>query len=796
MSLDGRRSPRPFDDGGHVIFVGGQGPVVDRAAAALTRHAPDVDGETTDADGALESLASADCLLASSDLGEWTRVAFVEAVRTRHPTLPVVVVADGPGDVDALLAAGATDVVDSDASEALLTARLRNALARRTAGDGATGADETLAELKQRALDDANLGVVIAEATEDTPTVFANEGFGRLTGYDPSSFVGRNCRVLQGPATEAAPVAAIRDALSTERPVSVVLRNYRQDGTAFWNEVDLEPVTDADGAVTHYLGFQRDVTERVALERELESARESLHGLYAVTTDASLSLSERIERTLALACERLDVSLGFVTRIADDTQRIVHAVGDHPLLQPGEACPLSKSYCRRTLDTEGLLAVVHAAADGDWENDPGYELFGLECYLGGKVRVDDDLYGTLCFADTEPRDEPFTASQTAFVELLTRWVSYELERKRREQELRAATRRFRALFDNPRTFAGVLDPDGTLREANNAARSTLDDPSVALDEPFWEAPWWTPDPGAVETVRTAVDTAAAGEVAPFECAYSHREGSGTVSGAIYPVYGDPDDSVSADRPVVATTGDTADGSDIVSLMVVGSDTTRRTEQAAQLRRQRDRLEEFASVVSHDLRSPLEVARGRLHLYETAGGDEHIRQAMASIDRMSTLIDDLLDLARQGDTVSDPVSTRVTDVAHRAWGTVATAAAGLSVDLDPAFTVDADPSRLRQLFENLFRNAVEHGSPSDGERPLTVRLVGLDDGRRGFAVEDDGVGIAAEDRGHVFDRGFTTNDEGTGFGLAIVARVVEAHGWAVTVTESATGGARFEVVCGP
>jgi PAS domain S-box-containing protein len=797
---------------GQVLLLGVSPPVVDRMAAALAQHAPALTlAAATAVDEALASLESVDCLVVGDEFDGPSLADVVETVHERDPVLPVVVIVETHSAAfDTVLAAGVTDVVSPDAPGALLAARLGAAVGMQSvAGRGrdanantTAGTDRTLDDLKLRALDDADMGVVITESTADTPVVFANAGFGRLTGYAPETFVGRNCRILQGPDTATEPVESIRTALSMKDPVSVVLRNYRQNGTPFWNEVDIEPITDDDGSVTHYLGFQRDVSERVALRIELDAARESLRGLYTVTTDASLSLDERIERTLALACERLDVDIGFVTRLIDDTQHIVHSVGGHPLLQPGEACPLSESYCRRTLDTEGLLVVGHAAADDEWANDPGYERFGLESYLGGKIHVDDELYGTLCFADTEPRDEPFTESQTAFIELLTRWVSYELERKQHEHELRTATRRFRALFDNPRTFAGVLDPDGTLREANETARSTLSAADSVLGRPFWETRWWTPDEESVETVREAVETAAAGEVASFECAYFHQQGSGTVGVTIYPVYGTPVDDLRFDEHEGEPT-------EVVSLIAIGTDTTTRTDQAEQLRQQRDRLDEFAAVVSHDLRSPLEVARGRLHLYDQSGDEEHIEQSKQSLDRMSTLIDDLLELARQGATVSDPVSTSVTEVARRAWSTVATGTAALTTDLDPDVTVDADPTRLRQLFENLFRNSVEHGSTSnrpaagdsvahgstDGADPVTVRLVALD-GTRGFAVEDDGIGIDPADRPQVFESGFTTATGGTGFGLAIVGRVVEAHGWEIGVTEGTAGGARFEVSVEP
>jgi PAS domain S-box-containing protein len=121
--------------------------------------------------------------------------------------------------------------------------------------------------LKNRAVDEAPVGITIAEATGDEPLVFANERFQALTGYDWPELAGTNCRRLQGPGTEAEPVAAIRAALEAERPVQEELLNYRADGTPFWNELLIAPVPDDDGETTHYVGFQRDITERKRKER-------------------------------------------------------------------------------------------------------------------------------------------------------------------------------------------------------------------------------------------------------------------------------------------------------------------------------------------------------------------------------------------------------------------------------------------------------------------------------------------------------------------------------------------------
>ncbi|WP_424016528.1 PAS domain S-box protein [Halorientalis pallida] len=239
------------------------------------------------------------------------------------------------------------------------------------------------------------------------------------------------------------------------------------------------------------------------------------------------------------------------------------------------------------------------------------------------------------------------------------------------------------------------------------------------------------------------------------------------------------------------------------------DITERTRRQAELERQNERLERFASVVSHDLRNPLEVARGRLELARERGDDRHLEHVDSAIDRMETIVDDLLALARQGTAVQDTKLVRLDRIARSAWEVVDTGDATLTVATD--CTVRADGSRLQQLFENCFRNAVEHGSTSnrtvsddsvehgghDGSTPSVAVRVGLvldDDGQPdGFYVEDDGPGIPADQRDHLFEYGTAGSDGGMGLGLAIVKDIVDAHGWRIRVADGADGaGARFEI----
>ncbi|MFC7186340.1 GAF domain-containing protein [Halorubrum yunnanense] len=254
-------------------------------------------------------------------------------------------------------------------------------------------------------------------------------------------------------------------------------------------------------------------------------------------------------------------------------------------------------------------------------------------------------------------------------------------------------------------------------------------------------------------------------------------------------------------------------------VTVALDCAERTAQLrdrdAALQREIDRLEKFAGLVSHDLRSPLTVAVGRLELVRELVDDpaaiDELDQIGEAHDRMSQLIDDLLALARQGQTVDEPESVDLAEAAVRAWGTVDTAGATLDAP-DGSVAVDADPERLRTLLENLFANSVEHGptggraepddsvepdstgsraEPDDSVEPgatepdVTVTVGALSDG---FYVADDGGGFDVDPE-EALEYGTSSDPHGSGFGLAIAREIATAHGWAISIDD--VDGARFE-----
>ncbi|PSP49831.1 hypothetical protein BRC75_02430 [Halobacteriales archaeon QH_7_69_31] len=286
--------------------------------------------------------------------------------------------------------------------------------------------------------------------------------------------------------------------------------------------------------------------------------------------------------------------------------------------------------------------------------------------------------------------------------------------------------------------------------------------------------------------------------------------------------------------------------DTVEGYAIYTEVTESKRRQRRLQRQNERLEKFVSVVSHDLRSPLSVARGNLELAIEEYDDPRLADAADAVDRMNVLIEDLLTLAREGEHVTEVEPVDLAAVAEDCWDGLGTEAATLAVDTAPE--IEGDRSRVRQLLSNLLRNAVEHsstssrpeaddavehgstsppsqaqedagsdnasepsvanapedavehgstgrGSPAHGDagehdgRHVTVTVGALADG---FHVSDDGHGIPDDEHDRVFESGWTTAREGTGLGLSIVAEIVEAHGWEIRATESPDGGARFEV----
>lgn len=144
--------------------------------------------------------------------------------------------------------------------------------------------------LRERALDSSTNGIVISDMTlPGQPMIYVNRAFTDITGYDGDEVLGYNCRFLQGPETQQPGIEVLRQAIKEGRSASVILRNFKKDGSLFMNEVSIAPVRKADGQITHYLGIQCDVTDRLAAEEALAQRTQRLDAIFDLSPDGFLA---------------------------------------------------------------------------------------------------------------------------------------------------------------------------------------------------------------------------------------------------------------------------------------------------------------------------------------------------------------------------------------------------------------------------------------------------------------------------------------------------------------------------
>lgn len=224
-----------------------------------------------------------------------------------------------------------------------------------------------------------------------------------------------------------------------------------------------------------------------------------------------------------------------------------------------------------------------------------------------------------------------------------------------------------------------------------------------------------------------------------------------------------------------------------------SDISEQKQREQQLKKKNKQLDEFASLLTHDLRNPINIAAGYLDQIKTSENKECIELIENAHERMRVIIDDTLALTEEARTVEQTQVVPISEVTDAAWSVTDTGDADIKIK--DSFDISCDPDRLSRLFENLFRNAIDHN-----EAPVTVQA-GIhhtmttatrkdSNSTNGFFIEDDGCGIPKDKRDRVLEMGETTSRDGTGLGLSIVKRISDAHGWNIQVSESLDGGAKF------
>ncbi|MFC3957498.1 hybrid sensor histidine kinase/response regulator [Halovivax cerinus] len=705
------------------------------------------------------------CVVVGADLDP---VAVIDAVRRSVPEIPVVVCTADRRESTAVLEAGATDVVASDEPVAVFANRIRTvaATARRRSDSLRTSAG--VEGILQSFADDRLVAVF-----DETGRHLAAAGESLAEGLDPSALSGRVVTDVfaDTPSTAAHLSANYAAAVEGDRrdrefPVG--------DGT-FWFET--RPVSGVDlGLVCVRSGVPGPATLP-----DRDDANRKLHRLHDIVTrmDAVENESDIFE----LAVESAERILAFdACNIAEvEDGKIVARAATAPELDVD--VPLADA-------TDGIAGKTIRTGESYLISDVSAEPEAIPTNASYRSALSIPLGESGVFQAISTEEGYYDESDLTLAELLVAHVADALDRTRYQDALTIERDHFAALFENvpdPAIEYRLVDGEPRIEAVNSAFVSLF---GVEPDD--------------------AIGTSTLALLVPDEHRDEARERYAAIAAETRidaEVVRETADGV---RPFLLRSVPVPADDERIGYLIY-TDLAELKARERELERENERLDRFASVVSHDLRNPLTVASGYVDHAKETDDLSMLDPVQEAHDRAFAIIEDVLTLAREGGTVSETEPVALDEIATLAWNDVSTPSA--SLELATTRTVDADPSRLRQLFENCFRNSVEHnstsrssvdtagdtdegatsddadGSGSDSTGDLTITVRSIDDG---FAIADDGVGFPDGATDRLFEYGYTTSSDGTGFGLSIVAEVASGHGWDVEAGESPDGGAEIRV----
>ncbi|ELY70941.1 PAS domain-containing protein [Natrinema versiforme] len=392
----------------------------------------------------------------------------------------------------------------------------------------------------------------------DWTMTYVNERARELIDPDDEGLLGETLWEAFPEAVDSAFETEYRRAMETQEPTQ--FEAYFPP-LETWFEVHAYP-TETGLSV-----YFRDVSGRKATERELAETNRTLQRLYAITADGERTFNERVDDLLALGRERLGLEGGFLARIdkANDRFEVTHASGGTDGLRAGTVSSLSTAYCGRTIESDDLLAFTDSPLEHGIDED-AYDEWGLDSYLGGRILVDGDLYGTLCFEDESARSRPFTPAERSFVELATQWISNELERQAYQRDLAESEHRYRTLVEHfPNGIVALFDEDLEYTLAGGEILAEMD---ISVSEFVGQTVQERYEGETRETFETNFRAALEGEHRSFEFSLHGREWS-------------------AHAVPIEDEGD-----EVFAGMVMVQDVTEAKAKQRQLRERESRLERF------------------------------------------------------------------------------------------------------------------------------------------------------------------------------------------------------------
>jgi PAS domain S-box-containing protein len=789
-----------------------------------------------------------ECVVSDYDMPRRNGLEFLEGVRKRNPDIPFILfTGKGSEEIASeAISAGVTDYMQKEGGTdqyTVLANRVRNAVRQYRSKKQAEQTQRRLEEVTQSSTDciwmfnrdwDELLFISGYEEVWDRPVEAIKENpQDFLQGVHPDD------REFVREAMEK---------LSAGDSIDIEYRIQKGEGEMGWVWVKGEPVFNDDGTVVRVVGFTRDATDRKIRERELQEEREFIDQaintlddvFYVIDTEGALQRwNDAMKTTLGYDEEEItdiDVTDLFPKdhrdRISDAIEETIETgevtvEADFQTTQ-GERIPHEFTGARLTDPDGTLVGLVGVGRDISERKERERELrrnerrfeamfhdpnilVGLLETDGTVLNINDtaleyistdreELQGT-SFSET-----PWFTGDEAVQQEVGQWierardgeyVNFEANLTEAVGEPLIVSGVFRPVVDDTDNVVSLLisDRDVTdqkVKEKQLAA--ILENTTIPMFLKNRDGEYLLVNQGFIELFGLEEETVVGktdDELFPAEMAEDVKKNDTAVLEQGEPIETEEKIVVNgSDRVYLSSKvpvydiGIESDPEDPVAVFGVANDITARKQREQELERQNEQFDELASIISHDLQTPIETVRGRLELATEADDPGQIDEAFNALERVDDLRGDIVNMLRSREIVGETESVEVAEAAESAWESV-TVQCDATLETVDSTKIEADPDALGRLLQNLLSNSVEHGSEE-----ISIRVGKTEDG---FYLEDNGPGIPEKHREDVLTPGFTTKSGGNGMGMASVRQIVDAHGWQINITEAETlDGVRFEI----
>ena len=638
-------------------------------------------------------------------------------------------------------------------------------------------------------------GIIITDALQpDYPIIYCNPAFEEITGYSQTEILGRNCRFLQGPDTNPAARAQIREAIQNGEECRVILRNYRQDETPFWNDLTISPIRDDTGRLTHFVGIQNDITERKHTEEQLRSSEERFRHVIASISD-HIYVTE-VSHEGRLTNRYLSPHVESLTGYSFEKLMTDWAFWPSTLIHPDDRALAAAHATRLARGNSAEIEYRIVRADGQmiWVRDSGRVI------REGNINV---IYGVV--SDITARKQAEEALQETVQKLQNAYqqtaiYAQELkaeiwERQRVETALRENEGRLRSVVENAIDGIITIDEQGLIDSFNPAAEKIFGYTAAEI---------------AGQNVKLLMPDLYHSQHDTYLENYL-QTGQTKIMGVSREVTGRRKNGSTFPLDLAVSEFFLEKRRLFIGLV---RDLTRRHQLETQLRQAQkmETIGRLAGGIAHDFNNILMIILAQTeflleHLTVENVHHDEVKQIKEAARQAASLTHQLLAFSRQqpfhvqflnlNQVVGD-----MERMLHRLIGENI----NLTIRLNPdQVWIQMDPGQIQQIIMNLIINA--HDAMGQGGQ-LTIEIESVDLAGSDFfqslglmpglyvllTVTDTGLGMDSETQSHIFEPFFTTKEvgKGTGLGLSTIYAIVQQNGGYIAVESQLGHGSIFKV----